>query len=177
VISVGTVGFTGYSGDNSFVCRPLVDAPYVPLTDTFGTYRTATYNHSGIDFGTNYSNGHPVITPMGGKVTYTGIYGGWGYTMVIENDGYQVLLTHAQDMLYEVGDIVTAGDTVLISGGGVGDSRDGSSTGPHLHFETRKCEESSDGNVYCKAYDPDGIILPGQNDNCTWTQQTIIPEQ
>ena len=172
ILDVGTLAFNGYSGDESFICSVLVQDVKTYVTDKYGTYRSSTYRHSGIDYGTNHTNGHPVITPMGGQVVYTGNYGGWGYTVAIENNGHQVLLTHAQDINVEVGDIVSAGDVVMLSGGGAGDDRDGSSTGSHLHYEVRVCSQDSSGGVSCKAHDPTNTLLPGQTQICDWYSQT-----
>jgi murein DD-endopeptidase MepM/ murein hydrolase activator NlpD len=91
---------------------------------------------------------------MSGKVVYVGDYPGWGYSILIEKNGFQVLLSHATDIHYTVGDNVNAGDVVMRSGGGNNDWRDGSSNGPHLHFEIRHCVEGDDsaGEV-CQAFD------------------------
>jgi murein DD-endopeptidase MepM/ murein hydrolase activator NlpD len=165
VMNVGTIAFNGYSGPESFVCANLIPDLNAYITSGYGDYRSPTYSHSGIDFGTNYSNGHEVITPMGGEVVFVGIYGGWGYTVIIENNGYQVLLTHASEVLVTVGQIVQAGDVVMNVGGQCVDARDGNSTGPHLHFEVRICDPETQK---CQAVNPMAVILPGQSGFCNW---------
>ncbi len=181
-ISVGIVAFDGYQGATSFVCQPLVSDGTSYITSDFGDPRTANYNHSGLDYGTNGQQGLNVITPMGGKVVYVGIYGGWGYTVIIENAGKQVLLSHSSEIPVSVGDIVQAGDIVAQSGGCQTqewsgdraycvDPKDGASTGAHLHFEVRDCREDADGEVRCGAVNPNNVTLPGQGQFCNWNAQ------
>ena len=167
-MSVSPLVHDGYDGETSFACMsPVQGTTYT--TSCYGAHRTETYNHSGIDYGTNYVEGEDVIAVMGGKVVYAGSYGGWGWTVAIENQGVQTLYTHASEFYVAVGDIVTAGDVIMASGGYTGDpQRDGSSTGNHLHFEIRVCNE--DGSV-CNALHPNSITLPGQTADCDWYQQ------
>jgi murein DD-endopeptidase MepM/ murein hydrolase activator NlpD len=40
----------------------------------------------------------------------------------------------------------------------------GNSTGIHLHFEVRHCDE--DGR--CSITNPSGVLLPGQSSICLW---------
>lgn len=182
VVNVGTVAFDGYSGPTSFACTPLITEGNTYVTSHFREYRSATYNHSGIDYGTNYQQGLNVVTPMGGKVIFKGIYGGWGYTVIIENQGKQVLLSHASEIPVSVGQTVEAGDIVMQSGGcqtqqSVGgrllcvDEKDGFSSGAHLHYEVRDCVTNADGEVKCKALSPNNIVLPGQSGFCDWEAQ------
>ena len=96
------------------------------------------------------------------------LYGGWGYAVLIENAGYQVLLSHASEVYVSVGDVVAAGAVVMASGGEMGDARDGNSTGPHLHYEVRKCILQAEGKVKCVAVDPSSVLLPGQAVYCDW---------
>jgi len=166
--------YDGYEGEESFACTPPVQGTTY-ITDCYGAYRTESYNHSGIDYGTNYVEGEGLVAVMGGKVVYTAPYGGWGWTVAIENNGVQTLYTHASEFYVSVGDIVTAGDIIAASGGDTGDSsRDGSSTGNHLHFEVRVCNE--DG-TRCNAVHPNSILLPGQDTDCDWYQQVAAPER
>jgi len=174
-INVSTLNFNGYSGPTGFLCEPLMPEISVYETDFYHSVRTVgsnTYLHPGIDFGSAYAEGREVVTPMSGKVVATKIYGAWGYTLAIENDGYQVLLTHSSEMLVEEGDIVTAGQVVMLSGGdknGPNPQYAGSSSGPHLHFEERKCDTDEEtGNTSCVAIDPSTTLLPGQSTTCDW---------
>jgi murein DD-endopeptidase MepM/ murein hydrolase activator NlpD len=188
IIDVGTLTYDGYIADTaSFVCTALVPGGAIYITDNFGSYRSETYAHSGIDYGTNHEQGLEVITPMGGKVVYVGIYGGWGYSVLIENNGYQVLLSHASEVLVEVGQEVNAGDVVMLSGGCMSlewqdgkafcvDERDGISSGAHLHFEVRLCTPGTNGAASCVAVDPGSVTLPGQSQTCDWTSQVSDPD-
>jgi murein DD-endopeptidase MepM/ murein hydrolase activator NlpD len=171
MIFVGSVGFDGYEGPLSFLCGNLVQETVTYITDCFGTLRECTGGpcpHTGIDIGTNYQEGFPVQTPFGGKVIAVGAYGGWGNIVAIENNGYQVLLSHFSGINVAVGDIVEAGDIVGISGGQYPRTDSESTTGPHLHFEIRECREDSDGEIRCYAINPITTILPGQSDICNW---------
>lgn len=188
IIDVGTLIYEGHIADTaSFVCTALVPGGVIYITDNFGGYRSETYAHSGIDYGTNHEQGLEVITPMGGKVVYVGLYGGWGYSVLIENNGYQVLLTHASEILVEVGQEVDAGDGVMLSGGCMSiewqggrafcvDERDGISSGPHLHYEVRVCTPGTNGEASCVAVDPSSVALPGQTQSCDWTSQVPDPD-
>jgi len=185
MVAVGTIAYEGIEVDADFVCEPLIDIDYFcdedpdrcydgyMVTDGFGTYRTPTYDHSGIDYGTYYMTGLPVYTPMRGQVTFMGPYDGWGWSVIIENDGWQVLLSHASEFPsdIQVGDVVEAGQVVMYSGGGTDNSeKDGNSTGPHLHFEVRECT-GEPGSETCYAHDPAGVWLPGQTEDCDWYAQ------
>ncbi len=187
MVAVGSKAYDGYSGAESFLCGNLMpDATFVGgvtyITDVFGVPRTADYNHSGIDIGTLYKQNIPVRTPMGGKVVFAGPYGGWGYSIIIENNGYQVLLSHASEMMLNgsilqpeqiVGQVVQAGDVVMLSGGANKDWRDGSSSGAHIHFEIRTC--SAETSQCSLAVDPMTTLLPGQAQTCNWYQAVSDP--
>jgi murein DD-endopeptidase MepM/ murein hydrolase activator NlpD len=128
--------------------------------------------HTGIDWATNYEEGHQVWTPFGGVVTYAGWSYYLGWTVVIENDGWQAILGHlccgakgegyaatgSSSLTVTEGDIVVTGDLVGESG------TTGNSTGPHLHFEVRRCDQ--DGQ--CKIVNPNLVRLPGQEELCAW---------
>jgi len=180
-IAVGSKAYDGYNGAESFICGNLAPDGVTYISDVFGTPRTPTYNHSGIDIAI-FGQNHPVQTPMGGKVVFAGPYGGWGYSIIIENNGYQVLLSHASEMMLNgsivqpeqiVGQIVQAGDVVMLSGGANKDWRDGSSSGSHIHFEIRQC--SPETKECSRAIDPMKALLPGQTQMCNWYQQVSDP--
>jgi len=160
-----------------FVCAPLVVGGTTYQTDYYGSDNgPGVWEHTGMDFGTNHQVGLPVITPMDGKVVYAGPYQGWGYTVIIQNGDYQVWLTHAIDFNVQAGDTVQAGDVVMFSGGAVGSAGAGNSSGPHLHFEVRHCEEDADGKVTCEIVNPNATLLPGQEEVCFWSSQVSNPE-
>jgi murein DD-endopeptidase MepM/ murein hydrolase activator NlpD len=156
VFTGGQVGFDGYTGPESFICR--IPAERGVKTDDYGAPRDPYPRHSGIDYGTCHQSDVPVITPMGGKVVFAGwSSAGYGNLLVIENNGWQIYLGHNNSFLVGVGDIVHAGDRVALSGS------TGNSTGPHVHFETREC-----ANGHCTPRDPDLVLLPGQEAYCAW---------
>jgi len=155
-----------------FYCGNLAAEGVTYITDVFGTPRTDGYPHSGIDIGTNFEQNIPVRTPMGGKVVFAGLLEDYGLSIIIENDGYQVLLAHASSLTKGSAQIVQAGEVVMLSGGDNGDRRDGSSSGAHIHFEIRQCSEMG-----CQAVDPMTAFLPGQTQTCNWYQQVSDPSQ
>jgi murein DD-endopeptidase MepM/ murein hydrolase activator NlpD len=158
VFSGGQVGFAGYAGPVSFVCRMPVEKGV--KTDDYGARRDPYPRHSGIDYGTCHQYDVPVITPMGGKVVFAGwSSAGYGELLVIENDGWQVYLGHNNSFLVSVGDVVRAGDAVALSGS------TGNSSGPHVHFETRECPAG-----HCVPRDPNLVLLPGQAAPCAWSE-------
>lgn len=153
----GRVGFEGYAGPESFVCR--IPAERGSKTDDYGVPRDPYPAHSGIDYGTCYEYDVPVITPMGGRVVFAGwSSAGYGNLLVIENDGWQVYLGHNSSFLVGVGAVVRAGQAVALSGS------TGNSSGPHVHFETRECL-----NGYCTPRNPERVLLPGQLAYCPWS--------
>jgi len=87
--------------------------------------------HAGIDIANDV--GTPVRAAMAGRVTYTGWYGGYGYTVMMEhNNGYSTLYGHLDNFAVSPGQNVKAGQRI----GSMGNT--GYSTGPHLHFEVHK---------------------------------------
>jgi murein DD-endopeptidase MepM/ murein hydrolase activator NlpD len=87
--------------------------------------------HNGLDFGVVV--GTPVETTMNGKVTYAGWNNqGYGNLVIVQNGEYKTYYAHLSSIPVSVGDSVTAGSTIGLSG------NTGNSTGPHLHYEIRK---------------------------------------
>jgi len=158
-----------YSGPESFLCQIPVDGGY--LTSKYGDPRSGGFSHTGVDYGSNYRP-EDIYTPMGGMVTHAGWSYWLGWTVVVENNGSQVILGHMccgesgrtrapkgeSTIQVEEGDIIEAGSTV----GQTGET--GNSDGVHLHFEVRLCD--SDGG--CEIKNPSSVNLPGQNSLCPW---------
>jgi murein DD-endopeptidase MepM/ murein hydrolase activator NlpD len=87
--------------------------------------------HNGLDFGIVV--GTPIETTMDGKVVYAGWNDqGYGNLVIVENGPYRTYYAHLSSIPVAVGDTVTAGTTIGLSG------NTGNSTGPHLHYEIRK---------------------------------------
>jgi murein DD-endopeptidase MepM/ murein hydrolase activator NlpD len=70
---------------------------------------------------------------MDGKVISAGWNNqGYGNLVIVENGSYRTYYAHLSSIPVSVGDSVTAGTTIGLSG------NTGNSTGPHLHYEIRK---------------------------------------
>lgn len=107
-------------------------------------------SHAGIDIRANKLS--PIYAPKDGVVVETGNQpGGYGNFVILshETDAGLVysLYAHMHKSEILVGKIVKKGDVI----GQVGMS--GHTTGPHVHFETRKCAQ---GQAYfeCTSFDP-----------------------
>jgi murein DD-endopeptidase MepM/ murein hydrolase activator NlpD len=158
-----------YTGPESFVCQLPVRVG--KRTSRYGDDRGNGYSHTGVDYG-SHQRSEEIYAPMGGMVTHAGWSYWLGWTVVVENDGNQVILGHmccgssgttgapTGESTIEVspGDVIDAGDVV----GQTGDT--GNSDGIHLHFEVRQCDEGG----RCQIQDPSGVILPGQDSFCRW---------
>ena len=87
--------------------------------------------HNRLDFGIVV--GTPVEATMDGKVISAGWNNqGYGNLLIVENGSYRTYYAHLSSIPVSVGDTVTAGTTIGLSG------NTGNSTGPHLHYEIRK---------------------------------------
>lgn len=87
--------------------------------------------HEGIDIG--MPTGTPVKAADGGKVTFAGWRGAYGYLVIINHGAnMETYYAHNSKLLVKKGDKVFKGQTIAHSG------NTGRSTGPHLHFEVRK---------------------------------------
>ncbi|MDF2592259.1 MAG: NlpD4 [Clostridia bacterium] len=86
--------------------------------------------HTGIDIGA--TSGSAVLAGNDGTVIFSGYYGGYGYTVIIDHGGkISTLYAHNSKLLAKVGDKVKRGQNIAKIGS------TGLSTGPHLHFEVR----------------------------------------
>lgn len=91
------------------------------------TKGASTY-HKGVDWAT--PTGTAVYASCGGTVARAGWGSGYGYVVYINHpDGRQTRYGHLSKVLVSVGQTVSQGQKIALSG------NTGVSTGPHLHFE------------------------------------------
>lgn len=103
------------------------------ITSRYGAYDTSLRNHahSGLDIGA--PNGTDIKAAADGKVTYSGVMGGYGNLIIIDHgNNIQTYYGHCSKLYAKVGDKVEAGDVIAAVGS------TGNSSGNHLHFEIRK---------------------------------------
>jgi murein DD-endopeptidase MepM/ murein hydrolase activator NlpD len=108
------------------------------VTSAFGPRRApvrgATTNHPGVDLAV--STGTSVRSPISGKVVYASMdNNACGGTIAISNNKEKHRFCHCSKINVKVGQSVTQGDVVGLTGGGKSDPGRGVSTGPHLHWE------------------------------------------
>jgi murein DD-endopeptidase MepM/ murein hydrolase activator NlpD len=107
--------------------NPWMAPTDAPITSFFGMRDGRL--HGGTDFGS--FEGDPISVVGDGTVSYVGYEeGGYGNVVYVDHgDGVQTRYAHASEVLVEVGDEVSKGDTIILTGS------TGHVTGPHLHFE------------------------------------------
>lgn len=106
-----------------------------PITSSFGTrihpilgYRRF---HAGVDFGATH--GSTIRSADSGTVIFSGWYGGYGRSVIVDHGGgLTSLYAHASELYVNEGEPVKRGQAIAAVGS------TGLSTGPHLHFEVRK---------------------------------------
>ncbi len=116
-----------------------------PVTQRFGEKITDPAGHTGIDYALYL--GTPVLAAMTGKVSRAAnIATGYGSHIVLDHDGgVQTVYAHLSRMNVSLGETVREGQLIGYSG------NTGNTTGPHLHFEVRRCG---------KAVDPEEFFHP-----------------
>ena len=107
-----------------------------PMTSPFG-YRIHPITgrrklHGGVDFGAPM--GSPVPSTTGGTVSFasSGWNGGFGNLVKVRQGIWEMFYAHLSKILVRAGQSVKKGDILGLVGS------TGASTGPHLHYETRK---------------------------------------
>lgn len=127
------------------------------LTQGFGenpsSYsRFGMLGHNGLDYGT--PTGTPILAPHAGKVVETtSDPTGYGLYVKIESSTEGSVLAHLKSFSVNVGDTVTEGKQVGISG------NTGNSTGPHLHWGYYKIPRNRN-NGYAGFIDQAPLLPP-----------------
>lgn len=117
------------------------------ITSSFG-YRDSpggigSTDHKGIDIAV--ASGSNVAAADGGKVTYSGWNGGYGYMVRIDHgNGRTTEYAHLEGYYVEKGQSVSKGQVIALSGS------TGNSTGPHLHFAVKQSGTYVDPMIYFK---------------------------
>ncbi len=113
--------------------------PHGRLTGRYGTQRTSSHVHRGIDIAAEA--GTPITSPEDAEVVGTWPdceRSGYGNTALLEHpSGLYTFYAHMQEIAVSAGDILRKGDVV----GWVGSTRCGISRrymAPHLHFEVHR---------------------------------------
>lgn len=105
-----------------------------PITSGYGMRRHPVLGgirmHNGIDIGASY--GAPIEAAAEGVVIYSGWYGGYGNTVIIDHGGgVSTLYAHCSALYVHGNQEIQRGQVVGLVGA------TGYATGPHLHFEIR----------------------------------------
>ena len=115
--------------------QPPVNAQ---ISSPFGPRRNRF--HSGVDYAV--PEGTPVSASASGTVVRASYHPDYGNVIVIDHgaigqNGEHVytLYAHLREMDVKIGDTVSEGQSIGLSGGALNDPRRGRSTGPHLHYE------------------------------------------
>jgi len=113
-----------------------------PLTSGFGPREDGF--HPGADLGVPI--GTPVRAAHDGSVIAAGPAEGFGQWVVLDHGGgVHTVYGHISQVLVSVGQAVRAGDVIAQSG------NEGTSSGPHLHFEVRLDGQAVDPVAYYQA--------------------------
>lgn len=141
------------------------------ITQTFGAnpgWYPVSKGHNGIDFGFNYTTGHPIYAAADGIVEVSrDDKTGYGRHIRIRHSHGVTIYGHLSKRNVGVGDIVKAKHVIGLSGGDTSDPYAGFSTGPHLHFEYRwdiPAPQVPGGFVY-NAVDPLPLIIEHDEDS------------
>lgn len=108
-------------------------------------------HHSGMDISAR--PGTPVRVTADGIVSFSGRSGANGNLVAVEHGfGYSTYYAHNKMNAVSVGQVVKRGDIISYLGS------TGSSTGPHVHYEVWKNEQSVDPQPYVKGGNWDSVL-------------------
>jgi len=140
-IQIGN-GITGGFDKKDILLLP--DEGYVtsPYGDRLDPFTREPDFHKGMDIAS--TTGTPIIAASGGKIIQASDKkNGYGNCVIIEHySGFRTLYAHCSELLVEVGDYVSAGQTIAKVGS------TGRSTGPHLHFSVIIDGKYVDPSIY-----------------------------
>ncbi|MEA5597559.1 murein hydrolase activator EnvC family protein [Rivularia sp. UHCC 0363] len=120
--------FVRGSGIMAFPSDAYISSPFGWRSHPVLGYRRL---HAGMDFAASY--GSTIRAADSGTVIYSGWYGGYGKTVIINHgNGITTLYGHGSQLYVQEGESVKRGQAISAVGS------TGLSTGPHLHFEVRK---------------------------------------
>lgn len=107
------------------------------ISSNFGDTKGRAFPHQGLDMAC--AVGTPIVAATAGTVAYAGISGGYGNLVTINTraEPSQTRYGHLSRIDVKMGQDVTQGQVIGLSGGTKGAFGAGDSTGPHLHFEIR----------------------------------------
>lgn len=109
--------------------------------DRVDPYYHDTAFHTGVDIHGRMNQ--PMHASQAGMVMFTGWRDGYGNTIIIQHDkGYSTLYAHLTDITVKTGQWVKKKEKI----GTVGST--GRSTGPHVHFEIRRHDETINPLLY-----------------------------
>ncbi|NRA52870.1 MAG: M23 family metallopeptidase [Gammaproteobacteria bacterium] len=97
--------------------------------------------HKGVDFASK--EGSAVIATGAGVVSWASKRAGYGLLVEIDHGaGLKTRYGHSKQLLVKVGDVVTKGEEIALVG------NTGRSTGPHVHYEVLKRDQTIDPRKY-----------------------------
>ena len=137
--AVVAVGPNVVKGDGITTGNFMVPVTNYRFTSAF-KYR-GDHWHKGVDLAV--SMGSPVYAADGGKVILSKWSDSYGNYIIIDHgNGLQTLYAHNSALLANVGDTVSKGQQIALSGS------TGHSTGPHVHFEIHQNGVAVDPQLY-----------------------------
>ena len=134
--------------DEINVSGPSGGTPSVGLSGgggNYGSYRSSTRTHAGIDIGTSGQKGWLVGFKASGTVTYAGQGGGYGNLVIIKSGNTEYYFAHLARIFVRLGPY--NGEVI----GEIGNT--GSGSGIHLHYEVRPNGRPIDPKPYLNLLD------------------------
>lgn len=113
------------------------------IVESFGSTRLGSLRWQGVVIGAK--EGLPVRAVSHGRVAYADWLRGYGYLLILDHgDGFMSLYGHNQTLHKEVGDWVSAGETIASIGSSGGNERSG------VYFEIRRNGKPQDPARWCR---------------------------